>query len=152
MSNKPKQEITTRIMTEADLVEVYDIECRAYQFPWQQSIFVNSVKKHFCLLAQVDNKIVGYAILSYVLDEASILNIVADPASQGRGVGSVLLQGLLDFAEQKGCCNIFLEVRESNTAAYQLYQKFYFDEVGVRKNYYPIKNGREDALILARAI
>ena len=148
---------TIRIMKPIDLPDVYEVEKLAYQFPWQESIFHSAVKKHYCIVAEqlLDNgktEVVGYAIMSSVLDEASILNIVVSPNHQKKGIGQLLLSNMLDEAVERGCVNVFLEVRASNKSAYQLYVKNEFDEIGVRKNYYPSEDGREDAILLARAL
>jgi ribosomal-protein-alanine N-acetyltransferase len=63
-----------------------------------------------------------------------------------------MLYKLLDTAEDKGVDSIFLEVRKSNHVAVQLYQQEGFNRIGVRKNYYPADQGREDALVFARAV
>jgi len=148
---------TIRIMKPLDLSDVYEVEKLAYKFPWQESIFHSAVKKHYCIVAEqtLENsktEIVGYAIMSSVLDEASILNIVVSPHHQKQGVGQLLLANMLAEAVERECVNVFLEVRASNTSAYQLYVKNDFDEIGIRKNYYPSEDGREDAILLARAL
>ncbi len=77
------------------------------------------------------------------------MNICVDPAVQGQGVGSKLLENMIELARKKAE-TIFLEVRPSNTVAVALYEKRGFNEIGVRKGYYPAENGhREDAVMLA---
>jgi ribosomal-protein-alanine N-acetyltransferase len=75
-----------------------------------------------------------------------------DPRHRQQGVGTTLLRALLATAEVAEVATLFLEVRPSNTAALRLYEKFGFNEVGVRNNYYPAKNGREDAIVLAKEL
>ena len=84
-----------------------------------------------------------------VLDEATLFNIAIDPAQQGKGYGSFLLQGLMDTLKDKGIQTLWLEVRESNPARF-LYEKLGFNEVDIRKNYYPkLDGGRENAVVMA---
>jgi ribosomal-protein-alanine N-acetyltransferase len=94
--------------------------------------------------------IIGHGIMSVAVGECHILNICVHPDYQRRGLGEGMVQFLLDLARQKKARIALLEVRVSNAAAYHLYNKLGFDEVGTRKNYYPAHQGREDAIILAR--
>ena len=95
------------------------------------------------------DSIKGYSIVSMVGGEAHIMNICVDPDVQKRGVGSKLLEKMIELATKKAE-TIFLEVRPSNKVAIALYEKRGFNEIGVRKNYYPAVNGkREDAVMLA---
>ena len=81
--------------------------------------------------------------------EAHIMNICVDPEVQGQGAGSKLLENMIELATNKAE-TIFLEVRPSNRIAIALYEKRGFNEIGVRKGYYPAENGhREDAVMLA---
>ena len=80
--------------------------------------------------------------------EAHILNISVAPNEQGQGIGRRMLEHLIELATGKAE-TIFLEVRPSNVGAIALYEKMGFNEIGVRKGYYPATNGREDAIMLA---
>jgi ribosomal-protein-alanine N-acetyltransferase len=90
--------------------------------------------------------------MSIGVGEAHVLNICVDPQQQRKGYGHVILEHLIGIARRHDMEMCLLEVRPSNTAAVALYHASGFNEVGVRKNYYPDENGREDALILARNI
>jgi ribosomal-protein-alanine N-acetyltransferase len=96
-----------------------------------------------------DGRVLGYAIVSLVVGEAHIMNIGVEPAIQKRGVGRKLLHHLIETARKGKAETVFLEVRPSNLVAIDLYRKTGFNEIGVRKGYYPAKDGREDALMLA---
>ena len=80
--------------------------------------------------------------------EAHILNISVAPNEQGQGIGRRMLEHLIELATGKAE-TIFLEVRPSNVGAIALYEKMGFNEIGVRKGYYPATHGREDAIMLA---
>lgn len=137
-------------MRESDLDAVLAIEQRAYQFPWTRGIFRD------CLLADYpasvllhDDAIIGYGMLSIAADEAHVLNVCAAPEMQGRGHGRRLLRALLQAARGRRVQRVFLEVRPSNATAIALYHAEGFNEIGRRPRYYPAKQGREDALVMA---
>ena len=139
-----------RPMREADLPAVMAIEQRAYAFPWTQGVFRD------CLLANHPSwvlveggHIIGYAVLSVAADEAHVLNLCTSPDMQGRGHGRRLLRALLQLARGRGAHRVFLEVRPSNAPAIALYHDEGFNEIGRRPRYYPARDGREDALVMA---
>ena len=83
-----------------------------------------------------------------VLDEVTLMDIVVSDNYQGKGLGKLLLQHLLDQCHQNNIQQVWLEVRESNAAAISLYDKAGFIVVEQRENYYPSAKGKEDALIM----
>ena len=87
------------------------------------------------------------AFLSITQDEAHILNLSVEPELQGQGFGSQMLTHVIYDARDQGAHQIFLEVRESNNQAIQMYLNQGFNEIGRRRNYYPSLNGKEDALV-----
>ena len=91
----------------------------------------------------------GFIVFSQVLDEASIYNIAIHSGHQGEGMGRELLASALDEMKSSGAIRCLLEVRESNAAARNLYARYGFELDGVRKNYYPTSDGREDALLMS---
>ncbi len=101
------------------------------------------------VLEQPVGAVCGFAVLQTALDEATLLNIVVKPAAQGMGLGSKLLEALVQLASD-GCVNrLLLEVRRSNSRAIALYRKYGFLDDGIRKHYYPTATGREDALLMS---
>ena len=101
---------------------------------------------------EIDGQVQGYGLVTVAASEAHILNICIAREYQCRGYGRKLLHKLLDEAEQKKTDFIYLEVRGTNAAAIHLYNDEGFNQLGVRKNYYPADVGREDALVFARAL
>lgn len=96
-----------------------------------------------------NNQIIGFAICQTVLDEATLFNIAILPNYQGCGLGKLLLNELIVQLKEKGVQILWLEVRESNPARF-LYEKIGFNEVDIRKNYYPkLSGGRENAIVMA---
>jgi len=140
-----------RSMRKRDLTQVMDIERRAYPFPWNEGIFRDCMRVgYLCLVGELAAEVVAYSIMSVVTDEGHILNLCIDPRLQGQGYGRGLLLQLLDRAHGAGVRNMYLEARPSNPAALALYQSCGFNEIGVRRGYYPARKGREDALVLAK--
>ena len=91
----------------------------------------------------------GFAITQIVLDEATLFNIAIDPAFQRQGLGRTLLEEVIQQLEQKDVFTLWLEVRASNAKAIALYESLGFNELSVRRNYYPAAQGREDAIMMA---
>lgn len=139
------EEITGR-----DFDEIYQIEREAYPIPWSEKIMRSMVSGNDYKIKLLScDKIIAYAFVMIVLDEATILNITVAPNAQGKGVGKRLLEWIKCQLMTKHISTIFLEVRESNVNALCLYHSSSFNEIDVRKNYYPATNGREDAIIMA---
>lgn len=143
-----------RDMSEEDLDTVMDIEQRAYEFPWTEGIFRDCLRVGYVceLLASAEGAVLGYGVMSVAAGECHLLNLCINPAYQRRGLGRWLLNHFIQQARARGANVALLEVRVSNRAAYRLYQGLGFDEIGMRKDYYPARKGREDALILAREL
>lgn len=146
----PLATVSLRPMTEGDIDLVASIERLAYEHPWTPGIFHDCLGVGYsCWLMQMSRRTVGYGILSAAAGEAHILNLCIHPSEQRRGLGRHLLGHLLDLSRRHHAEIVLLEVRPSNRAALALYEAAGFNEVGVRRNYYPAVRGREDALILA---
>ena len=90
--------------------------------------------------------IVGYAGIWVMTDEAHVTTIASHPRVRGKGVGELLLLALIHRGIEVGARWMTLEVRASNTVAQNLYRKYTFKEMGVRRRYYS-DNG-EDALVM----
>ena len=91
-------------------------------------------------------RVVGYGGVWVTLDEGHITTIASAPDVRGRGVGELLLNGLIDAARDLGANVLTLEVRVSNVVAQNLYLKYGFEAKGTRRHYYTDNN--EDALIM----
>lgn len=94
-----------------------------------------------------ENIIVGFAGLKVILDEANIMNIVVKKDFRHNGIGSILLDDLINYSQKLNLKTITLEVNENNLSAIRLYDKFSFDKLGIRKKYY---NGESDAIIMSK--
>lgn len=139
------------LVTEADFDRLFEIEQKAHLVPWSKGTLLNNQGERYLNLKMVERgEIVGFAICQVVLDEATLFNIAIDPAKQSKGLGKALLQGLIAELGKKGVLTLWLEVRESNQKAHRLYTQLGFNEVTVRKNYYPLPDGKkENAIVMA---
>ncbi len=151
MSAIPKPyALESRPMTEQDIAAVMAIERDAYTHPWTEGIFRDCLRVGYgCTVFEQCGVIDAYGIVSVVAGECHILNLCVRPEVQGRGIGRKVLTHVLARARQTSSEAVFLEVRPSNRVAINLYLGMGFNEVGVRKRYYPTHGGREDAIIMA---
>ncbi|NNE38911.1 MAG: ribosomal protein S18-alanine N-acetyltransferase [Gammaproteobacteria bacterium] len=155
MSAVIKQELFSfRPMIESDIDDVLVIEDQVYNYPWSRKIFLDCLRVGYCswVLQSGHECIDAYGIMSVAVGECHILNLCVHPRSQRRGFGNSLLSHMLDAARKYNANIAFLEVRPSNQAARQLYLDAGFNDVGMRRDYYPAQGGREDAIIMARTL
>ena len=140
-----------RLMQNADLIAVTQIEKMVQSHPWTQKQFEESIVSYQSTVIEAQGEVVGFCILQPVLDEANLLLMAIHPSQQGKGLGYQLLDQSIAMLKNDPV-QIFLEVRESNQAAIALYEKADFHQIDLRKNYYPLaKGGREHAVIMVRA-
>ena len=136
-------------MRRRHLRSVLRIEQQVYPRPWSSSLFMSELALHSTrayYVARIGRDLVGYAGLMMTLDEAHVTTIAVDPKRHRGKVGTRLLLVLVREAIARGATAVTLEVRMSNVAAQDLYRRFGFAPVGVRKNYYQEVN--EDALVM----
>lgn len=138
------------LLTPNDLAGALAIEQRSHAFPWsEKTLASNQGERHLNYRLDVDHKMVAFAITQVVLDEATLFNLAVDPAYQRRGIGRELLQFLIGELVARAVQTLWLEVRASNQPAITLYEQLDFNEVSIRRNYYPSATGKEDAIIMA---
>ena len=139
------------LMSIDDLKEAYKIECEVNPSPWKYETFLSSFEVgHKGLICKYDSEIIGFIIFSPINPEAHILSISVTKKIQSKGVGSLLLQSMLDQCAAMNYKKIFLEVRTSNLQAINFYQKFGFSKDAIRDNYYT--DNSEDALLMSLSI
>ncbi len=139
-------------MTEDDLEEVMVGELASYPYPWTLGNFKDCLnnRMYSCWIFEHDDEYSGHLVLSTGAGEAHILNICVYPQKQGNGWGRKLLLEAEWIAKQHKAENCILEVRPSNHAGIHLYQSEGYNEIGLRKDYYPADKGREDAIVMAK--
>lgn len=147
-------DLILRPMQRSDIKVLAEIESAAYEFPWELETFRSCFKiGYHCWVGERAREVVGYGISTIGAGESHVLNLCVAPNWQGRGYGRVILQKLIDEATRFKADSLFLEVRPSNPNAIKLYRSVGFNEIGMRKDYYPARNnGREDALVMARVL
>jgi [ribosomal protein S18]-alanine N-acetyltransferase len=142
-------EVRIAPMRRRHLRGVLRIEAQVYPRPWTFALFLSEIGQRttrLYVVAKVGSEVVGYAGLFRAVDDGHITTVAVDPAWQRNGIASRLLVALARGAIERGCANLTLEVRMSNSGAQALYQRFGFVPAGVRKGYYP--ETREDALVM----
>ncbi|WP_392562062.1 ribosomal protein S18-alanine N-acetyltransferase [Orbus sturtevantii] len=144
---------TISTLTNNDVNEAYQIELLCHPIPWSKETFAtNQGERYLNKKITLKQHLVGFLICQVVLDEATLFNIAIHPDAQKQGLASALLTQLITELEDKNIRTLWLEVRASNRAAIALYLHMGFNEITIRKNYYPTAQGREDAIIMAYTI
>ncbi len=155
-------------MQAADLDAVLEIESVSHLHPWTKGNFSDSLAAGhwaYCVRPQVDQMVKGsyldpsvlwaYCILFPAVDELHLLNITISPKLRKLGLGKRMMSAIEGVAAQQGMPRIILEVRPSNLAALRLYQGLAYEQIGIRKNYYPVNpqtGSHEDAIVMAKSI
>ncbi len=137
-------------LKEQHLDQVWQIEQQAHSHPWQESMIRHLSCRgacHFALL--LEERVIGYFYAQNIVGEVSLLNIAISPDMQGKGYGKLLAEFFLTQCETLQAESAWLEVRESNIRAFDLYQAIGFNEIDRRVNYYPTEKGKEDAIIMS---
>ena len=153
MSANSEAVVHPGVMRVTDLQDVMHIENRNYDFPWSEGVFRDCIRVGYTAqVLRLDLVLVGYGVMQIAADEAHILNLCIDKDYNHRGYARLLLERLLSIAERAGAQMAFLEARPSNPRAIALYANAGFNEVGLRRNYYDSKSGREDAIVMAKTL
>ena len=142
--------VVCRPILEGDLPEVVIIEKAVTAFPWSLKNFQDCLKAGYqaWVFSSETGEIIGFTILQKVVDELHLLNVCVRQQYQGRGLGRFILNFIINYARDSSFSLVVLEVRSSNSRAQKLYRKVGFNEISVRKDYYPTQIGREDAILM----
>jgi ribosomal-protein-alanine N-acetyltransferase len=138
-------------MTVASLDGVMALEEAVYPFPWTRGNFLDSLAAGYVAwtLNRIEGDLVGYCVAMFGVDEMHLLNITVAPAWRKRGHARRLLDELVGVCRQRPADRLWLEVRESNHAAREVYRRLGFAPAGIRRGYYPAPAGtREDAIVM----
>ena len=144
-----EDELNIRRLTYADLPQIITVERRAFPTPWSLAMFVLELSKTsgVCLAATRGDTLVAYLICSRYDTVWHIMNVAVDPAHRRAGIATALIEGLIERIDDPQA-RYTLEVRESNTAAIALYERYGFRAAGMRRRYY--QDNGEDAVIMWR--
>ena len=139
-------------MSIEDLKSIKNVLASDFDNFWSYDVLEEELEcdNSYVIVAKVDeNTIVGFAGLKVILDEADIMNIVVKKDFRHNGIGFILLENLINYSKDLNLKTITLEVNENNLSAIRLYDKFSFDKLGIRKNYY---DGKSDAIIMSKKL
>lgn len=138
-------------MTFTDLDEVLAIESDSFTSPWSKQGFRQEIinrKRSLPLVVRIDGHVAGYGVAWFVVDEIYIGNIAVHRSHRRKGIGELLLKKLLERGLVNDCRLATLEVRKTNRTAIELYNKFGFSAVAIRKGYY--RDTGEDAVVMVK--
>jgi len=144
-------ELVIRRAEAKDVETIETLEQLCFSQPWSyESIYQDIVEndKAVYIVAETEGQVIGYAGLWIIVDEGHITNVAVSPDYRRNSVGNTIITALLQVTEDMGVKRHTLEVRKSNQAAINLYEKQGFIEAGERKGYY--EDNGEDALIMWR--
>jgi len=144
-------DILLREMQKQDLDEIMEIEKISFgpnhwSYESFVSEFVNRLGNYFTAINKNTHKVIGYCGFWLILDEAHITTIAVHPECRKQGIGEILLQKMINTGYEKEAKWFTLEVRASNISAQNLYYKYGFKSLGLRRKYY--QDNQEDALIM----
>ena len=146
-----RQAASLQPMQTTALEEVIAIEQTAYSHPWTRGNFRDALASGYwaqCL--RVHDELLGYVVAMEGVQETHLLNITVAPARQGQGWAHMMLDALCLWSRRQGAEWLWLEVRESNRRALQVYERYGFRRVGLRKDYYPAdRQQREHAVVMS---
>ncbi|MDQ3690121.1 MAG: ribosomal protein S18-alanine N-acetyltransferase [Chloroflexota bacterium] len=148
--------LTARVVIErmslADVAAVHEIERLSFSTPWPAYAFEQELKgnrlAHY-LVARAAHRVVGFAGLWMMVDEAHVTTFGIHPQWRRQSIGRQLLLKVSELAIDLGARRMTLEVRESNAGAQAMYHAFGFEVVGRRRAYY--SDDGEDALVMTTA-
>ena len=137
-----------RHMTKDDVDAVYKGEENCFTDPWSKDSIRKELKNDLAryLVAEIDNQIVGYVGVWFVVDEGHITNVAVHSDYRERKIGDKLVDEMVKLCKENNLVAMTLEVRTSNTVAQNLYRKYGFKMAGIRKEYY--SDNKEDAIIM----
>ncbi len=139
--------LTIRPMSISDLETIQETLTTDFDDFWNISVFKQELQNEHSqyFIALQDNEIVGFAGIWTAVDDIHITNIVTKKSYRNHGIGTKLLEHLINISKEKHLSSLTLEVNENNTPAISLYEKHHFQKIGQRKNYY---KQNENAIIM----
>ena len=143
-------ELLIRAIREEDVRQIHEIETLCFPMPWSEESILHDVKENpvarWLVLDDGEGRVLAYAGMWFVLDEAHVCNVAVHPDYRRLGYGRRIMDALMQLAQDNSMSMMTLEVRRSNTPAQNLYHACGFLDVGYRKRYY--EDNKEDALIM----
>ncbi len=145
-------DVVIRPMRREDLPRVMEIERASYTAPWPEASFRGLLSRTDASIhiAENEGRIVGYAACWAVMEQGELGNIAVAPGQRGRGIAKRLMDAVIEDMRERGVRELFLEVRVTNDVARHLYERYGFEEIGCRPDYYtaPV----EDAIVMRKRL
>lgn len=140
-------------LAETELPLMVVLEQQSHSHPMSEKQLASCLGgRYFAVGAWRGERLLAFAIAETVIDEGTLIDLVVAPDVRRGGIARQLLQVLLARWQQAGVVSVFLEVRAGNQGARQLYHQLGFNEIGLRRGYYPAASGREDAVQMALSL
>ncbi len=138
MNNIIIDNIEVKLMTLDDLETIKDILASDFDEFWNYNVFKEELQSENSkyLVAKLNNEIIGFAGIKIIIDKADIMNIVTKKTYRNQGIGTLLLNEIINLCKKQNFNSVSLEVNEINSSAIHLYENFNFKITGNRKNYY----------------
>ena len=141
------------VKADASLLDaLMEVEEASFTVPWSRAGFQDALEADtVTVYAALEGEVLlGFSCVLIIGGEAELLNLAARPDRRREGIGGALLGEVLLTCRRAGCGTLYLEVRDSNTAARSLYRKNGFEAIGKRRNYYT--RPREDAILMRKTL
>ena len=142
--------LTIRKMTVDDIPAVVELDHLSFSLPWPERSFrfeLTDNPASRCWVAELDKQLVGMIVVWLIVDEAHVATVATHPDHRRRGIGRRILAHALLQIMRDGARSSFLEVRESNLGAQDMYRKFGYEVTGRRRRYY--RDNDEDAILMS---
>ncbi len=147
----PRDDWKIKSISEPDLKQVLVIDKDLFPMDsWPEESFHKCIEREQCYALWEADCLIGYMVFSMVADEGELLHVGVDRKHMKKGAASFMMEFMFKKGQNSGIANWYLEVRQSNVAAYNLYKKLGFEVVGKRKDYYKTMGGHEDALLMRK--
>lgn len=143
------QDYFISFMTVEDLNKIKNILQSDFDEFWDYDVLYNeliSANSKYIVAKTKDNIIVAFGGIKIILDTAEIMNIVTKKSMRNLGIGSYMLENLISICKKNNIKLLNLEVKNTNSIAINLYKKYNFREVGLRKKYY---DNKDDAILMS---
>ena len=141
----PRVSVTLAPASQRHIASIVRIERESFSDPWSEEAFVGMMESRlasFIVALDADDSVIGYTAATGAWDDGEILSVAVDGKARRRGIGGILLDSAISALKDRLVARVFLEVRESNSAAIALYRSRGFEQLSVRRNYYrrPVEN------------
>ena len=144
--------LIVRNMKESDIEAIASMEETVFSDAWTAKGIQDTYNQSqaFVMAAELEDKLAGYCIVYFVLDEGEIARIAVDNGFRRQGVGRKLLEQVENACKEKGITHLMLDVRESNESARAFYKSLGFEEDGLRRCFYEMP--KENAVLMSKQV